>query len=514
MKPAVRRALLTTALGLTALAAQPAAHAQDATRAFAEGSHVFRRILFDADCTPLKDFKDVADDPTHTILIVLGETRCLARLPLGVDQFVQRGGALLLASDQQITDVMTAKQVENVSGVALTGQTRRHDPRNVEACYRRLQFCPFVVTDERRLLISQVARKLFVDSRGNSLQVATNVPGALSRPRNLQPLPDGVEALAHLPRGFGFRSAFAAPWITESTLFAVGGDVQDGRVLVLADHSIFINEMMLPDDNSNVEFTTNCVNWLRGDDRRRTKALFVEDGRIRDSFDIPLKYETLPLDKAVAAAVGWADQQLVQLNQKLGREGGQAGTNRFLQQWLADKKVPMDNFGEVLVYAMTVTLLLYGCYRVGVKGRHRIDYSVPLLSRALQKQATAQPLMGQRQEALLQSGNLWETARELARQCFASAVAPSAAPPRVVAVGGWWNRRRARARVRRLWRLAHSGRPERVRSRRLKGLLAEIERLKGELQDGTVRLVSDAEPKGERGRSGAPRFEMVTPPGR
>lgn len=483
---------LWMAFGLAALAAPPA-RAQDAKRAFAEGSHVFRRILFDADCTPLKDFHELGEDPAHSILIVLGDTHSLAQVPRGVDQFVRRGGALLLASDRRIADAVVEEQVLAVAGVTFTGQTnggqpRRLDPRYMErVCYHGLPYCPYVVPD---LLISRVASQLFPDPRGGDPRVATNVPGALAQPRG-QPLPESVEVLAHLPPGFGFLSAFALLGTTrETTLFAVGGDVKNGRVLVLADHSVFINEMMLPDDNGNVEFTTNAVNWLRGEDGRRNRVLFVEDGQIRDSFDVPLKYETLPLDKAAAAALAWTNEQLGRLNRRLGEPGRQAGIDGFLQQWLANRRVPMDHFGDVLVIALTVTLLLYGCYRIGVKGRYRPDLTVPLLARAVQLQAPQQPLMGQRQEAQLQSGNLWETAREMARQCFAPVAPTEAAAPRVEVAGGWWQRRKTRARVRRLWRLAHSETPVRVPPRRLKALLAEIERLKGELRDGTVRLQS------------------------
>ena len=35
-------------------------------------------------------------------------------------------------------------------------------------------------------------------------------------------------------------------------------------MLVLADHSIFINRMILPRDTGNLEFTANCLHWLRG----------------------------------------------------------------------------------------------------------------------------------------------------------------------------------------------------------------------------------------------------------
>jgi hypothetical protein len=259
---------------------------------------------------------------------------------------------------------------------------------------------------------------------------------------------------------------------------------------VIADHSIYINEMMLPADNHNVEFTTNCVTWLIGDGKQRTKVLFVENGQVRDNFDIPLKYETLPLDKAIALFVGAGNRKLEQFNERLVEPEGQAAADTFLQQWLENRKVPMEMFGEVLVIALTLTLMLFGCYRVGVQGRYRIDQSVPLLTRVLELEVPPRPLMEQRQEAQLQSGNLWEAARDQARQCFAAQAVSTGAAPEVRVRGNWWRRWRQRRRVQRLWRLAFSSRPLRVSPRRFKWLLAEIEQLKTELRDGTVRVQS------------------------
>jgi hypothetical protein len=482
MKRAVRRAFLTTVLALLALAAPPDAHAQDAKRAFAEGSHVFRRILFDADCTPLKDFNDLAADPAHTILIVLGDTNCLTQLPVSLLGFVQQGGALMLATDQQVRDANVREQIQAVSGVIVLPQPKRADRRRLDLCYDNLEFCPLVQA------LNRGGPKLFFDARGNQLKVATNIPAVLDNPiRDMKVLGE-VKPLAQLPQGFGhlpFQVGFVRA--LEQTLFAVGGSVGGGRVLVLADHSIFINEMMLPDTNHNVEFTTNCVNWLGGDGQERKKVLFVENGQIRDSFDIPLKYDTLPLDKAMALFVSAADRQMDQFNQRLAEPEGQAFANSFIEDWLANRKVPMDLFGQVVVVALTVALLLFGCYRIGVKGRYRHDLTVPLVARVVEQEAPRRPLAEQRHEALLRSGNLWESARGLARQCFAAHTA-SLVAPRVVAQGGWWRRWRTRRRVLRLWRLARSGRPVRVPPRRFKRLLAEVEQLKTELGNGTVLL--------------------------
>src|SRR5205823_15111367 len=52
--------------------------------------------------------------------------------------------------------------------------------------------------------------------------------------------------------------------------FAAGGQwaATSGRALFLADHSLFINCMLLQEDNDNAVFAHNCLEWLvqTGDD--------------------------------------------------------------------------------------------------------------------------------------------------------------------------------------------------------------------------------------------------------
>ena len=130
--------------------------------------------------------------------------------------------------------------------------------------YRGLDYCPYV----QPALGAEPA--LFGGAGlipGANLMVATNLPSYLRQTQD--GLPPGIEVLARLPPGCGpeaDRNLADKLWGLLPRTFAVGGDVGRGRVLVLADHSIFINEMLLPPDNDNFEFTDNCLEWLRGDD--------------------------------------------------------------------------------------------------------------------------------------------------------------------------------------------------------------------------------------------------------
>ena len=86
-------------------------------------------------------------------------------------------------------------------------------------------------------------------------------------------------------------------------------------MLVLADHSIFINRMMLPREINNLEFAANCLHWLRGGAStpleiagaatkgpdvlqqligQRNHVLFWEDSKVHRDFNVPLKKVSLP----------------------------------------------------------------------------------------------------------------------------------------------------------------------------------------------------------------------------
>jgi hypothetical protein len=49
------------------------------------------------------------------------------------------------------------------------------------------------------------------------------------------------------------------------------------RILILADHSVFLNSMMLQDNNDNARFAAQTVRWLTEDGKRR-RVLFLVDG--------------------------------------------------------------------------------------------------------------------------------------------------------------------------------------------------------------------------------------------
>jgi hypothetical protein len=473
--------------------------------AFLEGTEVFRRILYDRKFTPLHTFNELAADPRHSILIVFGDGRPLTEVPGGLEGFVKKGGALFLATDRALS-LAAESALSQTADVRVSGQlVICHDK---DLCYKGFDACPFL----------KPAAGANPDLFRNLTTVASNAPSYLVRTTPFFPR---ARWLASLPKECALEGSgkpFATP-----PLFAVGDDLGNGRVLVLADHSIFINEMMLPENNGNVEFTYNCLEWLRGSAKEgRSQVLFVEDGRINSRFEVPLKEmpdvlmkrlieylgqhpdeaaklaanivakypkETAKLALDAANAADKATQQIApRVEQRLQAVDERDGFNDRLLQMFTDRDGSADGLLRGLAVWLAVLVVLYGCYKIGWKARHRSDLQGPLLSAALFRLAPVDTVGEQRRRDLISGDNLWEPARDLARQCLAALGLPAAAvPPRVVVQGGWLRRRTMIGRVRRLWRLAY-GPPARVSLNQWRRLLREVQEVKTALASGVVRF--------------------------
>src|SRR5262249_21413509 len=132
---------LLAALGAPAGAQEAPAQPQRRA-ALMEGTHVFRRILFDFPFKPLESFDELRDRPGETILIILGRTDRLREVPGGLASFVRRGGAVLLATDRALPRSV-ADEVKATAGVSVSAETVVC--LLPDACYQRLSYCPLVV---------------------------------------------------------------------------------------------------------------------------------------------------------------------------------------------------------------------------------------------------------------------------------------------------------------------------------------------------------------------------------
>jgi hypothetical protein len=444
-------------------AALPRACAQNEPIPFRQGTHAFRRILYDlvgGKVTPLSRPEQLAKDPAHTLLIVLGETEILERIPDRLYQFILRGGAALVATDRHLSAERLSPEFSvRISGLPV--ELQRHDR---QTGYRGLAECPLVE---------------FLQPPGfQALQrVATNRPSQLSFLQHLVLVQPQVLATY---RGSCLLDGQPRPRLT----FAVGMELQGmgaprkGRLLVLADHSVFINDMLSQTDNDNFDFALVCLEWLT-DGGQRDRVLFAEEGLVQTQFDVTLKdVPPLPLPPlgVILRAVDSGLQGLEEEN----------AFNRMIQQRL--DAVPPRRLIQTLGLLLTLGLVVYGLVRIG-QGRHRTDPGAPLLEPALTKAAPARAVVEQRQQEMLSAGALWEPARALARHWLEDNFGPllplieeralqGRRPLFTVRVtSGPWGRWARSRQVGRLWQLAYGAPARRVTTREfaaLKRRLAEL----------------------------------------
>jgi hypothetical protein len=521
--------VLLTGLLILLLASPGSAQVQlQNTVPYSQRTDAFRRLLYELKFQPHKTFAELQAKPRESVLIVLGDPKCLSRgdFPEGLRSFVRQGGAVLIATDKEVEGDARKILVE-VAGVTVTGET--FFCRDREDIYRNATYCPFVqpiavsgglpgstnVLGTLAAVIGAGGRPaLFRNPRPDSpdLRVATNAPSRLKE-LGWFGLPGGINRLARLPaacrnQAWGDLSLLDPEWGEKGPLFAVGGALGEGRVLVLADHSIFINRMILPRDTGNLEFTANCLHWLRGGAMstadilqaargqggveqltgQRTKALFWDDGQIRTDFHVAMKevpiHPKLPSTPALIAAFDQAFTRSA--DQYLAKKQETNALNNGLLDSLGERG--SMTLWRTIICVLTFALLLVLGYRFVWGGRYQLDAATPLLGRAVAQHEPRASLIEQRRRAVLRAGNVWETAHQLARQCFETAGIPltSASAPRIVVQGNWWHRWRVSRRVARLWELAQGTAPARIPPAALKRWMRELEDLKKSLANGTI----------------------------
>jgi hypothetical protein len=148
----------------------------------------------------------------------------------------------------------------------------------------------------------------------------------------------------------------------------------------------------------------------------------------------------------------------------------------------------------LLVTFGTIALVFYLVYRLGVRDRFRHDPSVPLLTGAVGRGLPAGPLLEQRNAEVLRQGNLGEPATHLVRRWFERLGLEEAAgaAPAFEVQGGWWQRRKMRARLLRMWELSNGRSAERVSAPQMWRLQRELDQLRSAWERGAWRIVGPA----------------------
>src|SRR5262249_9531483 len=129
---------------------------------------------------------------------------------------------------------------------------------------------------------------------------------------------------------------------------------------------------------------------------------------------------------------------------------------------------------------------IYGLARLRRASFHPEPH-VPLFAAAASRHAPSASALNQRYRHAVQEDNLGDYAHILAQE-WLRPLHGGEGPPRVVASGGWWQRRSLRQLVGRIWGLAQADVPERMSQGEFRSFLADLERLREKLAAGALRL--------------------------
>lgn len=445
-------------------------------RSFAEGgeievaagtTEIFRHELYKAHIEPLRTTSALLVDPYNSIIILLGRDSVSAFLDNPeVQSAVVSGASILIATDRSTSST----QIGLLFGVQVTGQIVT---ANEEDCLRGLPDRPFVrpykvwgdiEADSPQTLFQNL------DSVGSNA-LATNVTSVLRITRG------GLAADKRALAGFPFSSKVSfLEFDRDRDHFAVGGMLGNGRFLILADHSVFVNGMVWrkDDDDGNLEFTRACIKWLAGKEEKK-HCLFVEDGAIKTDFELPTN-EDSPWDLLFKALM-IAEQH----GNELVSEGEKNDLlNRLLLSQIGHGEL-LRAFRIILTVFVIVTILY-----LLVRLRSGSDPARTLVTPALAAMIPRGNVLQQRFDSLIATKNVYESARLLVREFMTGidAEAPGSAPPRITIEEGYEDPQRLRRRITRLWKIGYGDEPVKVAPEEWPALSRDLQEILEDADDG------------------------------
>jgi hypothetical protein len=424
---------------------------------FSNDNHFFRFLLEQLQVQALGNLADASQDPEHTVLIVFGPAGSPNQVPSDVVKFIRSGGAVLVATKQPLDE-----DLEDQFGLSVRGKIISV-PGDSEDAYRRNPLLPMV----------KAVGGSTEPWRGLQ-KVACNCPSYLQvRKRRLRVIAEYPDNWIAIEPGASNRR------FPGTLVFAVAGDWDKGRVLIMADESVFNNEMMMQEDNDNFALAYQSLQWLT-DSGRRNRAYFVDNRRTVNDF------------KGVLAELSKPPPPPLEI---LNRMIAGMENDNFFNRFVLGPSHDIWPIWRGVTLGLALTVMGWGLFRLS---RLRLPPADENAVTPLARAPTA-ALIDQRHRTMVAAGNLYEGARDLCRQCFRSlgvTPGPSAEggprlppPPNVVAHGTYRENRNLHQIVARAWALAY-GDPTRVSARQFAIIVHQLDELRSAVRERRLLLDS------------------------
>jgi hypothetical protein len=287
--------------------------------------------------------------------------------------------------------------------------------------------------------------------------------------------------------GFGNTRKQRLP---DDALFAIAGEGPDFqnngtpyRFMAMADHSVFINQMLIEPGTQNLELAYRTIDYLQGPSKRK-RCLFIENGRIIERFDDLAqafqKSRPIPIPDPGA------------LQEKLTNLG-----NAFVDE-LQTKNVPNNMLLRAFRHPVIVRFFIilgaifatwYLLRRIFAMRKSTDLPPSPVVAAA----ATGPPgVFERRQKELIRRDNLYEPVRDMVREFFASTgihgIQHGPKLPKLVISDAVRRPESLRLAIKDFWRLAY-GPPQEVTIARWRELEPYLERLQQAHADGKWHFV-------------------------
>jgi hypothetical protein len=447
------------------------------------GTELFRGLLDHAGIKPLtareladlKRFDDV-------ILISLGNQRLAPdreRGPLARFTQFSASGSVLIASDSPLT-VTLDKGMLSERDFTINGDRVECSEKGF---FLREPTCPFVVPVQGNG--EESIHQIF----DGLTSVATNSPSYI------QPARWGGLIRFRLAR-FPNRSfaQSARWWLPDGACFAVGGEgPEDGitsndyRFLMMADNSIFINQMLLEPKTDNLELTYRVIEFLQGPGKQRKRCAFFYEGQLIDHFDdlrqAYAKQNAPPLPQVNL----WAMQDKL-------TDLGNAIIDRLQTNNAHNSLILGSNPNQSLIVIARFFLILgtvAACFfLVRRMWRTRKPTDIPPPPNVVGASTGPPGVFDRRQKELLRRDNVLEPVRDLVRDFFTSiGVHGDGRMPKVLIADTVRKSDSLRAAIKDFWTIAF-GPPQALTVGRWRELEPFFERLRQAHADGKWRFVS------------------------